>query len=84
MTAGIPPKLPIGVTSPVTINCDRDELARIVCQGLMSYAPMQFLNAANHEASNELANAVVAVLLSGKSSAQLAHEATNGQEGGER
>jgi len=81
-TVRIPPKLPIGVTPPVTVN-DKDELARIIyltLTGLIDWVNTPFTN---EVAANRQTNVIVDALLSGKTAAQLAHEATNGQEGGE-
>lgn len=79
----IPPKLPIGVTPPVTVNCERDELTRIIYQGITSRLDWRVIETIDY-ALRASAQATADALLTGKSSAQLASEATDGQEGGDR
>lgn len=67
--------------SPVTVNCDHAELARIVYLAMTSV--VDWGDRTDEAVANRQANQIVADLLSGKSSKQLASEATNGQEGGD-
>jgi hypothetical protein len=77
-----PVRLPIGVTPPVTVN-DQAELARVVYLALTSLVDFAATPFASEASARRQTNAIVEALLSGKTSAQLASEATNGQEGGE-